>query len=544
MMGVMSYGAVLSYLLILKDSLADVVGVDEDNIPMRRALLVAVSLAVVVPLSARRDMADLAFTSRLNVLIDSCLVGLVVYNAPSQESIHSIGGWKHLVLNDTIHYDTIFVGLGVLSFAFVCQHSAFIIAGSLERPTVARWSAVSGFALVVCACLALTCGIAGYTGYLDATRGNILNNMAIDSSTANVARGMLGVTMLFVYPLESFVLRHVFVVLFFQGRRAHEGEDSAILNRRDRRIGLTVILYICAVVPAAVFEDLGVVLALTGAIGGSSLSYIGPGMVYLGVHGERFLELVKTSWLGSVLSPENSTTSKNGDSSNRQKDAGSTSRESLAAVETTPLTAKTTNQQQRQQPLQEEFWLLTAVKTVMWYLLLMPGWCWIARTGKKGLSKHVHDMALKSPHPIRIGDVEYHRTDTATTLGSLDNDDAANVEEAHGFMALRREGSLPLDPAKAISKQQQRQPAVIAVSPHAKPKLFKSTGETTNIDQMLGKEILQRKRQQQQQRPRALEKDPQEQPPSWYDFYVAIFYMLFGVLALFAGLLSLATRPA
>ena len=169
-------------------------------------------------------------------MIDSCLVGLVVYNAPSHDSVQSIGGWTHLLLNDTIHYDTVFVGLGVLSFAFVCQHSAFIIAGSLERPTIARWSKVTGSALIVCACLALTCGIAGYTGYLDTTRGNILNNMQVDSWTANLARGMLGVTMLFVYPLESFVLRHVLVVLLFAGRRAHEGDDSAILNRRDRRI--------------------------------------------------------------------------------------------------------------------------------------------------------------------------------------------------------------------------------------------------------------------------------------------------------------------
>jgi sodium-coupled neutral amino acid transporter 11 len=90
-------------------------------------------------------------------------------------------------------------------------------------------------------------------------------------------------------------------VILFQGRRAHEGDDSTILNRRDRRIGLTVLLYLLAVVPAAAFEDLGPVLAITGAVGGSCLAYIGPGVVYLGVHGGRFLELVQESWLGSKL---------------------------------------------------------------------------------------------------------------------------------------------------------------------------------------------------------------------------------------------------
>ena len=37
-----------------------------------------------------------------------------------------------LLKNDIVHPKTVFVGLGVLSFAFVCQHSAFIIAGSLK----------------------------------------------------------------------------------------------------------------------------------------------------------------------------------------------------------------------------------------------------------------------------------------------------------------------------------------------------------------------------------------------------------------------------
>jgi hypothetical protein len=59
-------------------------------------------------------------------------------------------------------------------------------------------------------------------------------------------------------------------------------------------------LYLVAVIPASLAEDLGNVLALTGAIGGSSLCYLGPGAVYLGIHGERFLQLVdESSWLGA-----------------------------------------------------------------------------------------------------------------------------------------------------------------------------------------------------------------------------------------------------
>jgi sodium-coupled neutral amino acid transporter 11 len=269
-MFIMAYGAMLSYLMIVKDSFSLMVGVDPDDLYMKRAILVAVSLTIMVPLSSQRDMANLSFTSRFSVVIDSILVLLVAINAPISESMERIGGISTLfTASQIIHWDTIFVGLGVLSFAFVCQHSAFIIAGSLDRPTVKRWSNVTRSALMLCACLALTCGATGYLGFLDDTQGNVLNNLSDTSVSAMAARGMLGVTMLFVFPLECFVARHVCVVILFQGRRAHEGDDSTILNRRDRRIGLTVLLYLIAVVPAAAFEDLGPVLAISGAVGGS-----------------------------------------------------------------------------------------------------------------------------------------------------------------------------------------------------------------------------------------------------------------------------------
>ena len=56
----------------------------------------------------------------------------------------------------------------------------------------------------------------------------------------------------------------------------------------------------------------------------------------------------------------------------------------------------------------------------------------------------------------------------------------------------------------------------------------------TSINQLVGKELLEK-----QQKKQELERDPQEEPPSWGDFYVAIGFMLLGVMALFAGVYSL-----
>jgi solute carrier family 38 (sodium-coupled neutral amino acid transporter), member 11 len=61
------------------------------------------------------------------------------------------------------------MGLGVLSCAFVCQHSAFLIAGSPERSTTACWRWVTGRALAMYVMLSLVCGLTGYLGYGEAT---------------------------------------------------------------------------------------------------------------------------------------------------------------------------------------------------------------------------------------------------------------------------------------------------------------------------------------------------------------------------------------
>jgi solute carrier family 38 (sodium-coupled neutral amino acid transporter), member 11 len=369
-MFIMAYGAMISYLMIVKDTLPLVFGIDETNTSMKRAILFVVSLTFMVPLSAQRDMADLAKTSRLSVACDCIMVGLVAYNAP-RNGPPILETIQHSIFEPT----TVFIGLGVLSFAFVCQHSAFIIAGSLDQPTKTRWSAVTRNALSICVVLALVCGITGYLGFRENTQGNILNNLDPTNLSSNIARGLLGSTMLFVYPMESFVARHVLVVLLFQGRRAHEGDDATILHRRDRRWGMTLLLYVLALIPALLFENVGPVLSITGAIGGSCLSYIGPGMCYLGVYGSDFMTFTQ-QWFAPKASPP-----------------------PIRNEEQLPLTTVTVTTDTIVTP---DSCCMSMVKAWVYFSFGMPLWTRIATIGAAGLEDHQAKKALQSPHISRI----------------------------------------------------------------------------------------------------------------------------------------------
>jgi amino acid permease len=54
-----TYGAMVSYLLIIKEMLPVLLGIVPSDEPMKRAVMVIATLLVIFPLSSQRDMADL-----------------------------------------------------------------------------------------------------------------------------------------------------------------------------------------------------------------------------------------------------------------------------------------------------------------------------------------------------------------------------------------------------------------------------------------------------------------------------------------------------
>ena len=289
----------VAYLLIIKDTVPTIIGLNEGW--ERELVLVVTSLLIVVPLSMQRDMASLAFTSLLSVTADVILVLFIAGFAPVKETVSEAGGFGKVLRNDWLN-PTIFIGLGILSTAMACQHSAFIVSGSLANKTRARWAAVTYRSITTATILCLIMGIFGYLGFLDNTMGDILNNFDEGSPAANGARGLLAITMFFTYPMESFVARHVLVKLIHNGdmdgeaaAEAEESSSSPGFLCMGRRQTWTLAIYIVCLIPALIVDDIGPVLSITGSLGGSCISYIAPGLIYLGVHGDEFMQMVRSN---------------------------------------------------------------------------------------------------------------------------------------------------------------------------------------------------------------------------------------------------------
>ena len=360
-----AYGAMLAYLLIIKDTVPIVLGFSDDpgegGFWEREFVMMIVSLVIIVPLSIQRDMSSLAFTSALSIMADVVLVGIVTVFAPVKESVQNEGGLREVIRGSIINYG-FFIGFGVLTTAMTCQHSAFIVSGSLKNLSSKRWAIVTMISMLTACVLCAMLGIAGYLGFLEETKGDVLNNFEYDTIEATVARLLLAFTMVFTYPMEAFVARHVIIKLIYDGDMDGDNhEDSSLLGLfLNRRIKWTLALFISTLIPALIVDDVGPVLSITGSVGGCCLAYISPGLVYLGVNGEYFLEYV-----GSKLEKD--------DKEVAVTDSGIEPNTMYANMVLSP--------SQRQ--------ALDGTKPWWWYPLLMPLWVHIAMTGSQGMKERL-----------------------------------------------------------------------------------------------------------------------------------------------------------
>jgi len=410
-MFILAYGAMVAYLLIIKDTVPTLlfnIAPNKYEGLEREIILIGTSLLIILPLSMFKDMSTLAFTSTLSVAADVLLVIFILAFSPVQESVSNAGGFTQILKQDSIE-PGLFIGLGVLSTAMACQHSAFIISGSLRDLTRERWSIVTGCSIFTATLLCAALGSAGYLGFMDQTQGDVLNNFEADSLAANGARSLLAITMFFTYPMEAFVARHVLFSLI-----DHNDLDGDIPTTSgcggmcNRRHVMTLAIYVLTLIPALIFDDLGPVLSITGAIGASSISFIAPGVIFLGVNGEAFV----TYCHSFLLKREGSSKSENNSSNDHIElpVAGDFSQQmqQQTTVEETP----------RMLPVAGQARILSTIdyhvgaKPWWWWLLGFPVWYSIAFKGMQGMHESCSEVNNQEPcfqlhdPPVGLGDDE------------------------------------------------------------------------------------------------------------------------------------------
>lgn len=270
------------------------------------------------------------------------------------------------------------------------------------------------------------------------------------------------------------ITSHQSMVLFFKGSLAHDGDDSIVLMRLDRRVILTWLLYVASLIPAILWESTGKVLSVTGAIGGSSIAYIVPGLTFLAIHSNTFIDLIHNRWDGS--------------SEQLWGYPGRLVREIEAGRgENNCALPRVSN------------W-----DAFCWHIVGMPIWSAIAIIGQSNLAKHFEKQDMASPSvskPKRIAVVK--PTWHPPAIHELQISDPAAEQTALLQLSASQYGSRGTNNIEDAENQNE--------------KLLNRANSLT---------------------PSEITMETKNEVPTWTDFHIAIAYIVLGVVAMVMGLIS------
>ncbi|XP_045681364.1 putative sodium-coupled neutral amino acid transporter 11 isoform X2 [Phyllostomus hastatus] len=244
--------AMISYNIITGDTLSKVF----QRIP---------GVVFTLPLSLYRDIAKLGKISLISTVLTTLILGIVTARVISLGPYipKSEDAWVFAKPNAI-------QAVGVMSFAFICHHNCFLVYGSLEEPTVAKWSRIihlSTLVSVFICVLFATCGYVTFTGF---TQGDLFENYCRNDDLVTFGRFCYGATVILTYPIECFVTREVVANVFFGGNL------SPVFH-----IIITVVIITTAMLVSLLIDCLGIVLELNGVLCAAPLIFIIPSACYL-----------------------------------------------------------------------------------------------------------------------------------------------------------------------------------------------------------------------------------------------------------------------
>uniref|UniRef100_A0A8C6RT11 Putative sodium-coupled neutral amino acid transporter 11 n=1 Tax=Nannospalax galili TaxID=1026970 RepID=A0A8C6RT11_NANGA len=238
----------------------------------RHFIIVLSTVTFTLPLSLHRDIAKLGKISFISTILTALILGIVMTrvvslgpNIPKTED-----AWVFAKSNAI-------QAIGVMSFAFICHHNCFLVYGSLEEPTVAKWSHIIHISILVSVFISVLFAACGYLTFTGFTQGDLFENYCRSDDLVTFGRFCYGITVILTYPIECFVTREVIANVFFGGTL------SSVFH-----ITLTVIIITAATLVSLLTDCLGIVLELNGVLCAAPLIFIIPSACYLKLSEERW----------------------------------------------------------------------------------------------------------------------------------------------------------------------------------------------------------------------------------------------------------------
>ena len=158
-----SYGSMVACMIVVGDTVPVCLHHLLD-ISLSRDLAMAVcAVVIILPLCLFKNLSSLSSTSFLSFCGVVVLVVLVCIRGPAEGRSQGITFDVH---NDiSVVTPHVFIGVGTISFHYVCQQSAFLVFGSMQDETITAWKTVTKISMAFGFILSIAVGLWGYLIY-------------------------------------------------------------------------------------------------------------------------------------------------------------------------------------------------------------------------------------------------------------------------------------------------------------------------------------------------------------------------------------------
>jgi amino acid permease len=311
------FGVACSYLIVVGDSLPIVAQRALPDVPWagRREPWILFAAFVVTPLALKKKLDNLRLVSAASLLCCGGIALLVVTEMFSSD--------RAVDTNYVVFDGATLKNLPIFVFGFTCHQNIFAVNNELKNPTRRRLDVVVVCAIGLALVFYLVIANAGYATFGSKIKPDLLKSYAATSAVA-LARIAVAIEVTSAIPLQLHPSRMCVRSLLEQLRPApstdyalidgeapprrrssSQGDDDRPAARDIEHILITMSFLAGALAVALSVRSLGKVLALVGATGSTTISYILPGGIYwrVGPPGHKRCMAAGQFLLGCVIMP-------------------------------------------------------------------------------------------------------------------------------------------------------------------------------------------------------------------------------------------------
>ncbi|KAM5295548.1 solute carrier family 38 member 8 isoform 2-T3 [Glossophaga mutica] len=241
----------------------------------QRFTLTLLSMLVILPLSAPKEIGFQKFTSFLGTLA-ACYLALVIvaqYYLGAQVLVQgprpalSASSWA-----------SVFSVFPTICFGFQCHEAAVSIYCSMRNQSLSHWALVSVLSLLACCLVYSLTGVYGFLTFGTEVSADILMSYPGDDGVIIVARVLFAISIVTVYPIVLFLGRSV--MQDFWRRSCYQACGLRALADPSGlavRMLLTVLWVTVTLAMALFLPDLSEIIGIIGGIS-SFFIFIFPGL--------------------------------------------------------------------------------------------------------------------------------------------------------------------------------------------------------------------------------------------------------------------------